>query len=197
MLETEPFLDRAFWQRDQEPALENEVGDDGHAERHAQDNGPAVFAEPSHEPADEDDRCDIEAGERHGTDIDRGGNDHAHDLTKLSPLRKQPVILLVQSVPQADRAGSDDENSDIEWKKSGARAFGAPVDSGLDAADDHDRAEGGDQQRDAGFHRLVRWAGMVMATRGHGNSPRNRILKIRNRPVLVLARIRPSAFFKS
>ena len=122
---------------------------------------PAVFAEPSHEPADEDDRRDIEAGERHGADIDRGGNDDAHHLTKLSPLREQAVVVVAQRVPQIDRAGNHNENPDIERKETGARAFRAPVDSGLHAADDHDRAEQGDQQRDAGFHRLVRRAGIV------------------------------------
>ena len=108
----------------------------------------AVLAEPSHEPSDEDDRGEVQPGERHGADIDRGRNDDAHDLAKLSPFGEQLVIVFAQSVPQVYRAGDDDEDSDVEWKEAGARTFRAPVDAGLHAAEDHDHAEQGDQQRD-------------------------------------------------
>src|SRR6187551_3849618 len=145
MLQTEPLFDRPLGKRDQKPALENEIGDDGHTERHRQDDRPAVFAQPSHEPSDEDDRGDIEPGEWHDADIDRGWNDNAHDLAKLSPFGEQLVIVLAQSVPQVYGAGSDDEESDIERKEAGTRAFGAPVDPRLEAAEDHDHSEQSDQ----------------------------------------------------
>ena len=133
-----------------------------------------ILAEPSHEPSDEDDRGEVQPGERHDADIDRGRNDDAHDLAKLSPFGEQLVIVFAQSVPQVYRAGSDDEDSDVEWKEAGARTFRAPVDAGLDAAGDHDHAEQGDQQRDACFHQLVGGAGFARAACGHQNSMRSR-----------------------
>ena len=134
----------------------------------------AVLAEPSHEPSDEDDRGDVQPGERHGADIDRGRNDDAHDLAKLSPFGEQLVIVFAQSVPQVYRAGDDDEDSDVEWKEAGARTFRAPVDAGLHAADDHDHAEEGDQQRDPRLHQPVGGAGLARTACGHQNSMRGR-----------------------
>ena len=48
----------------------------------------------------------IEPGERHDADIDRGRNDDAQHLAKLSPFGEQLVIVFAQSVPQVDRAGA-------------------------------------------------------------------------------------------
>src|SRR5258708_16927343 len=116
MLKTEPLLERAFGKRHQKPAFENKVGDDRHTKRHAQDGRPAILAEPSHEPADEDDRRDIQAGEWHRTDIDRSRNDDAHNLTKLSPFGKKSVVLVPQCAQEIYRAGAHYEHSNIQWK---------------------------------------------------------------------------------
>src|SRR3954447_638415 len=125
-LEAEPFLDWTFGKRDQKPTFENKVGDDRHTKRHGCHCQPVVFTEPSHEPPDEDDRGDIQTDKRHRADIDCGGYNDTHNLTKLSPLCEQSVVLFTQPVPEIDRAGSDNEDPEVEWNKSGARALGAP-----------------------------------------------------------------------
>src|SRR3954464_13908742 len=88
-LETEPFLNWTFGKWDQKPTFENEIGDDRHAKRHGYHCQPAVFAEPSHEPADEDDRGDIQTKIRHRANVDRSRHNDTHNLAQLSPLGEQ------------------------------------------------------------------------------------------------------------
>src|SRR5690606_6910472 len=103
---------------------------------------PLVFAKPFHEQRDENDRRDVDAEIRNGEAVDRGRNDDAHHLTKLTPFSEQVTVVgFHQKLNAIHDARQDDDDADVEGKEPGLRAFRAPPESNLHAAYDRNRTK--------------------------------------------------------